>query len=64
MDDSGNESAKLEFAGYVIGIENEFPSGIRPNMVGGFVVFPRSDEVEVDESELCRLKRSPWGKRS
>jgi len=59
MDDSGNESAKLELAGYVMGILNEFPSGISPNIVGGFVVFPRSDEVEVDESELWRLKRSP-----
>lgn len=42
-----------------MGILNEFPSGMSPNIVGGFVVFPRSDEVEVDESELCRLKRSP-----
>lgn len=50
IEDSGSESAKLEFAGYVIGIENEFPSGIKPNIVGGFVVFPRSDDVEVEES--------------
>ena len=50
MDDSGNESAKLELAGYVIGILNEFPRGISPNIVGGLVVFPRSDEVDVEES--------------
>jgi len=62
IDDSGNESAKLELAGYVIGIENEFPRGMRPNMVGGFVVFPRSDDVDVEVSSaslspsfVCRL---------
>ena len=54
IDDSGNESAKLEFAGYVIGIENEFPRGMRPNIVGGFVVFPRSDDVDGDVSSASR----------
>jgi hypothetical protein len=42
-----------------MGILNEFPSGMSPNIVGGFVVFPRSDDVEVEESGLWRLKRSP-----
>jgi hypothetical protein len=65
IEDSGNESAKLEFAGYVIGIENEFPKGIRPNIVGGFVVFPLSDDVDVEVSSaslspspVCRLNKS------
>jgi hypothetical protein len=43
-DDSGKYEAYFDCRSYVIGILNEFPSGITPNMEGGYVVFPTCSE--------------------
>jgi hypothetical protein len=47
-DDWGRYFAYFELLSYVIGMLNELPSGMTPNIEGGYVVFPRfSDELPV-----------------
>ena len=53
---SGNLYANAADLLYVIGISNELPRGMIPNIVGGLVVFPfvRSDEEGLSSRRCWR----------